>query len=508
MEDRLAVAVVEAGNRGEIVHHAGRDEQIPAVLVRLSDRDVEVRAAPHRVGDALMPALDAVRLEFRPSDRQELERRDAVAREIPVQRPSPAVARLTQIAHEHAPPATSQHERGAQTRRPAAGDDHVEHGGRGPPILPLPPLLPYDRTMQVSDFDFDLPAELIAQEPAARGESRLLHLDRGTGAIAHTRVAALPDLLRPGDLVVVNDTRVFPARLLGHRVPSGGAVECLLIRKIEPAGVPDDLATAARGETGDIWEALMHPGQKLRPGGRVVFDGRPALHGEILERRFFGRRLIRLWTEDGSPVDSAVDAIGHVPLPPYIRRQDRPDDRDRYQTVFARARGSVAAPTAGLHFTPELLAALGRRGVDLVRITLHVGYGTFQPVRVDQVEQHRLEAEHYEISAASANAINRALAERRRVVAVGTTTTRTLEAVGALHDGRLEPGAGATDLFIYPGFRFRVISGLLTNFHLPKSSLLMLVSAFAGREHVLGAYRAAVAERYRFYSYGDAMLIL
>jgi S-adenosylmethionine:tRNA ribosyltransferase-isomerase len=215
-----------------------------------------------------------------------------------------------------------------------------------------------------------------------------------------------------------------------------------------------------------------------------------------------------LWTPDGSPVEEDIDAIGHMPLPPYIKRMDMAADRDRYQTVYARQRGSVAAPTAGLHLTHALLAALQARGVVRVDITLHVGYGTFQPVRGDRVEDHRLEPEHYEIPESGAAQINLAVAERRRIVAVGTTTTRTLEAVGRAHDGRLTAGAGSTDLFIYPGFEFRVIGGLMTNFHLPRSSLLMLVSAFAGRERVLAAYAAAVAERYRFYSYGDAMLIL
>ncbi len=350
--------------------------------------------------------------------------------------------------------------------------------------------------MDVREFDFDLPAELIAQEPAAeRTGARLMHLDRAAGSLTHTTVSALPGLLRAGDVVVVNNTRVFPARLIGRRVPSGGGVECLLIGKSElsPSG---------------LWEALVHPGQKLKPGARVVFEGVRTLHGEILERRFFGRRIVRLWTEDGSPVDEAVDAIGHVPLPPYIKRTDTIDDRERYQTVFARARGSVAAPTAGLHFTPSLVQALTARGVAVAEITLHVGYGTFQPVRVERVEDHRLEAEHYEIDGAAASLINRALAEERRVIAVGTTTTRTLEAVARAHAGRIEPGAGDTSLFIYPGFEFRVIRGLLTNFHLPCSSLLMLVSAFAGPDRVRAAYAAAIAARYRFYSYGDAMLIL
>jgi S-adenosylmethionine:tRNA ribosyltransferase-isomerase len=346
--------------------------------------------------------------------------------------------------------------------------------------------------MLVRDFDFDLPPELIAQEPATdRTSARLLLLDRSAPGVRHTHVSALPNLLRTGDLVVVNNTRVFPARLLGRRVPSGGAVECLLVSR----------------QTDDLWEALVHPGQKLKPGARVVFEGSRTIHGEILERRFFGRRVVRLWTDDGMPVDEAVDAIGHVPLPPYIKRDDRDEDRLRYQTVFARERGSIAAPTAGLHFTPPLVDALRARGIEIADVTLHVGYGTFQPVRVERVEDHRLEPEHYEISEAAAAAINRTLDEGRRVIAVGTTTTRTLEAVAQVNGGRIAAGGGSTDLFIYPGFAFKVIGGLLTNFHLPQSSLLMLVAAFAGRERVLDAYRAAVAERYRFYSYGDAMLL-
>ncbi len=346
--------------------------------------------------------------------------------------------------------------------------------------------------MHVRDFDFDLPPELIAQEPPAeRGGSRLLLLDRASGAITHRTICALPELLVPSDVLVINNTRVFPARLLGRRVPSDGAVECLLTGHIED----------------DQWEALVHPGQKLKPGARVVFEGARVLHGEILERRFHGRRLIRLWTDDGGSVDDAVDAIGHVPLPPYIKRDDHRADRDRYQTMFARSRGSVAAPTAGLHFSPALVARSVARGVAIAEITLHVGYGTFQPVRVEQVEDHRVERERYEIGRTAAETITAALHEKRRIVAVGTTTTRALEAVAREHDGQIVPGSGWTDLFIYPGFTFRVVSGLLTNFHLPQSSLLMLVSAFAGRERVLLAYRQAIADRYRFYSYGDAILI-
>ena len=358
--------------------------------------------------------------------------------------------------------------------------------------------------MLVREFDFDLPADLIAQEPAdERGSSRLLTLDRSSGRLAHRTMAELPSLIE-GDLLVVNNTRVFPARLVGRRVPSGGAVECLLINRV----FTDAAETKADRADGELWEALVHPGQRLGAGARMQFDGAHTLHAEILERRFHGRRLVRLWTGDGSAVDHAVDAIGHMPLPPYIRRPDDSADRDRYQTVFARERGSVAAPTAGLHLNSALMAALDARRVAIVEITLHVGYGTFQPVRVERVEEHRVEPERYDIGAVAAAAVNRALDEGRRVVAVGTTTTRTLEAVASAHDGRLAAGAGATDLFIYPGFTFRVVGGLLTNFHLPRSSLLMLVAAFAGRERIMDAYAAAIAERYRFYSYGDAMLVL
>lgn len=359
--------------------------------------------------------------------------------------------------------------------------------------------------MLVTDFHFDLPPELIAQEPSAeRAASRLLYLRRADGQITHRTIADLPDCLRAGDVLVVNDTQVFPARLLGHRDPSGGAVECLLVHRVETDG-----AVGRENASDEQWDALVHPGQKLKPGARLVFDGAPPLlRGEVLERRGWGRRRVRLWTDDGSPVQQAVDRLGHVPLPPYIKREDAAADRVRYQTMFAAARGSIAAPTAGLHFDASLVAALRARGVQIVPITLHVGYGTFQPVRVERVEDHRLEAEPFEISENAARSINAALDEGRRIIAVGTTSTRTLEAVAQRHDGRLAAGRGATDLFIYPGFSFRVISGLLTNFHLPSSSLLMLVSAFAGRERVLAAYREAIARRYRFYSYGDAMLIL
>ncbi len=351
--------------------------------------------------------------------------------------------------------------------------------------------------MNVSEFDFDLPPERIAQEPpATRGTSKLLVLDKATGAIAHTSVSKLPDLLRAGDLLVVNDTKVFPARLLGSRVPSGGAVECLLLSKLAD----------------DRWDALVHPGQKLQPGARMVFrgsrDGDEELRAEVLDHHFHGRRTIRLWSESGASIDEIVDAIGHVPLPPYIKRADAAEDRERYQTVYARERGSVAAPTAGLHFTPELLRELDARGVERTAITLHVGYGTFQPIRVERVEEHALDAECFSIGEAAADIINRAKSEGRRIVSVGTTTTRALEAAGRAGRGVITPQTGWTDLFIYPGFTFRIVTGLMTNFHLPQSSLVMLVSAFAGRDAVLAAYRDAIARDYRFYSYGDAMLVI
>jgi S-adenosylmethionine:tRNA ribosyltransferase-isomerase len=352
--------------------------------------------------------------------------------------------------------------------------------------------------MLVSDFDFVLPDELIAQTAAPRGESRLFVLDRTSGAVTHRSIADLPGLLRSGDLLVVNDTRVFAARLLGRRVPSGGSVECLLLKE------------SVAGESGGpaVWEALMHPGQKLKPGAVVRFEGEAGvLIGEVLERHFQGRRTIRLWAEQGSDITTLIDALGHVPLPPYIRREDTAADRERYQTVFARVRGSVAAPTAGLHFTPELLDELTARGIERASITLHVGYGTFKPIKSDRVEDHVVDGEPYSIGVADSDAIRRARAEGRRVIAVGTTTTRALEDAARRGGGVVRPGTAMAEIFIHPGVELQVIDGLLTNFHLPKSSLLMLVSAFAGREQVLRAYEEAVRERYRFYSYGDAMLI-
>ena len=359
--------------------------------------------------------------------------------------------------------------------------------------------------MNVADFDFHLPEELIAQEPPAeRGGSRLMVIDRADGRISHHQFSDLPSLLQPGDLLVINDTRVFPARLIGTRLPGGGAAECFLVR---PAEEPD------------TWIALVHPGQRLREGSRMRFEPRASgamdttgatgavLHGEIVGRHYHGRRTVKFWTEDGSPVRETIDAIGHVPLPPYIKRADVPSDRDRYQTVYARVRGSIAAPTAGLHFTPDILADLARRGIERAPVTLHVGYGTFQPVRVDRVEDHQVEGEHYEVPAETAAALTRAKREGRRILAVGTTTTRTLESLSITAAGEVLPGTGETALFIYPGCSFKIVSGLVTNFHLPQSSLLMLVAAFTGRERILDAYRQAIEQRYRFYSYGDAMFI-
>jgi S-adenosylmethionine:tRNA ribosyltransferase-isomerase len=345
------------------------------------------------------------------------------------------------------------------------------------------------------DFDFELPDELVAQEPSAdRGGSRLMVLYRDGRPLVHAMFPQLTEHLRAGDLLVVNDTRVFPARLLGHRVPSGGAVECLLLR---PA-------------SGREWDALMHPGQKLKPGARVLFerDG-VRVHGEIVARHFHGRRTIRLWADDDGDVMAAIERIGHIPLPPYIKRPDRASDRDRYQTVFARDRGSVAAPTAGLHFTSQLLDQLAARGVQRIAITLHVGYGTFKPVRVERVDEHSVDPERFTVSIDAAAALTSARREGRRVIAVGTTTTRALESLAIDDDDEhVAPASGETKLFIRPGHHFRVVDGLITNFHLPRSSLLMLVAAFAGRERVLEAYREAVARGYRFYSYGDAMLVV
>jgi S-adenosylmethionine:tRNA ribosyltransferase-isomerase len=344
--------------------------------------------------------------------------------------------------------------------------------------------------VDIADFDYELPPELIAQEPLPeRDDSRLLVLDRRSGATSHHAFRELPSLLAPGDLLVVNRTRVMPARLLGRRA-RGGEAEVLLVRD--------------RGE--DHWEAMVRPGRHLRPGQRVTVDDdlSVVVESEALDES--GRRRVRLLSRRHD-VDDALERCGHTPLPPYIRRPDRPADRERYQTVYARERGSVAAPTAGLHFTAPLLAELGKRGIERTEVVLHVGPGTFQPVKVARVEDHRVAPEPYAVPAEAAAAVERARSRGGRVVAVGTTTARTLEST-ARGDGTVIEGGGETGLVIAPGYRFRAVDALLTNFHLPRSSLLLLVAAFAGREAVLRAYAEAVRERYRFYSYGDAMLIL
>jgi S-adenosylmethionine:tRNA ribosyltransferase-isomerase len=375
--------------------------------------------------------------------------------------------------------------------------------------------------LDIADFDFHLPDELIAQEPPAlRGASRLLVLHTATGTIEHASFARLADFLRGGDLLVLNNTRVFPARLLGRRLPGGGAVECLLLHQFPTPQLPttNTLEHSTDGALGvgrlgvgssGLWDALMHPGQKLKPGAHVLFEGEGVpVHGVIVGMHFHGRRTIRLWTDAGTDIVDAIDRIGHVPLPPYIKRPDRTSDRERYQTIYARERGSIAAPTAGLHFTAETLAALDRRGVERTEVTLHVGYGTFKPIRAPRIEDHAVDPERFDVPGVAAAAITRARVTGRRVIAVGTTTVRVLESPAVSGSGQVEAAAGETALFIRPGHRFRIVNGLVTNFHLPQSSLLVLVAALAGRERILEAYRAAVAEGYRFYSYGDAMLIL
>lgn len=353
--------------------------------------------------------------------------------------------------------------------------------------------------LHLSDFDFELPPELIAQTPPeVRGASRLMHLDRAGGAVSHRVFADLPSLLRADDLLVLNDTRVFPARLLGERLPGGGAVECLLVARIDGPDAPGH---------GHVWRALVSPGARVKPGTRLRFvrDG-VVLEGEVLERAEQAR-IVRLSTPDGSPAMAAIERIGHMPLPPYIKRADADSDRSRYQTVYARHQGSIAAPTAGLHFTPETFAALDARGIERVTVTLHVGYGTFQPVRVDRIADHRMAHESYHVSDETAAALTRARQAGRRIVAVGTTSTRTLESLAITPAGQVLGGRGETALFISPGYRFQLVQALVTNFHVPRSSLLMLVSALAGLETMRAAYREAIAERYRFYSYGDAMFI-
>lgn len=352
--------------------------------------------------------------------------------------------------------------------------------------------------MNISDFDYDLPEELIAQHPLGRRDaSRMLVVSRDGGSWRDASFSEFPTQLREGDCVVVNNTRVFPARLEGRREPTGGRVELLLVRRREDLG-------------GETWEALARPARRLDAGARVTFgDGR--LSAEVLSSTGDGaRRVVRFETEDDFA--SLLEEFGRMPLPPYIKRdgQDlaaRDEDRERYQTVYAAESGAIAAPTAGLHFTPEVFERMRARGVAVAELTLHVGYGTFAPVRAEDLSTHSVAPESFEISEEAAETLNDARARGGRVVAVGTTTVRALES-SADEDGRISPGRGETGLTITPGYRFRAVDAMLTNFHLPRSSLLVLVSAFAGREPVLAAYRHAVAARYRFYSYGDCMLII
>jgi S-adenosylmethionine:tRNA ribosyltransferase-isomerase len=345
--------------------------------------------------------------------------------------------------------------------------------------------------MLISDFDFDLPDRLIAQHPLdQRDASRMLVLDRDKQNWTDRSFRDLPNFLRAGDLVVLNNTRVFPARLIGSRQPTGGRVELFLIREVEPG----------------IWEALARPAKRLAVGSRVGF-GSGRLIAEVIEELPEGRRRVRF--ESAEPIAQAIEELGLTPLPPYIKRDETaaPADRERYQTVYARSSGAIAAPTAGLHFTPEIFARVRAAGADLAEITLHVGYGTFEPVRVDDISEHRVAPESFEISVAVATQINRALNEGRRIIAIGTTTVRALESACG-DEGKIVAGRGEANITIVPGYEFRVANALLTNFHLPRSSLLVLVSSLAGRDLVLAAYRHAVASDYRFYSYGDCMLII
>ena len=340
--------------------------------------------------------------------------------------------------------------------------------------------------MDVKDFDYDLPEELIAQDPLLdRSSSRLLVLDKESGEIKHQVFREIVDYLMTGDCLVLNNTRVLPARLFGHREGHEGKIEILLLKRRE----------------NNVWETLVKPGKKVRPGVEIIFgDGR--LKGKVLDIIEEGNRLIQFQYE--GIFEEVLDELGQMPLPPYITHHL--EDKERYQTVYAKHNGSAAAPTAGLHMTPDLLEAIRAKGVRVAEITLHVGLGTFRPVKVDQVKDHHMHSEFYMIDEQAAELINQAKRERKRVICVGTTSCRTLESA-AQKDGTVRATSGFTDIFIYPGYQFKILDGLITNFHLPESTLIMLVSALAGREHVMHAYKTAVDERYRFFSFGDAMYI-
>lgn len=342
--------------------------------------------------------------------------------------------------------------------------------------------------MRITDFDFVLPPELIAQQPLPdRAASRLLVLDKNTGLLAHRHFPDIVHHLNPGDCLVLNDTRVLPARLMGRKAGGGAVVEFVLLKPL-----------AHHLE----WEVLARPGKRLSVGARVEF-GNGELVAEILSSTEAGGKNVRFYLE--GDFHEALDRLGQMPLPPYIRAQL--EDKERYQTVYSKHVGSAAAPTAGLHFTPELLQDIRNRGVNVAFLTLHVGLGTFRPVQVDDIAEHKMHSEYYQLSQESAEIINQARRRGGKVIAVGTTSTRTLETIGD-EEGTVRESSGWTDIFIYPGYRFKVVDGLITNFHLPKSTLIMLVSALAGRENVLHAYHEAIAHRYRFFSFGDAMLIL
>jgi S-adenosylmethionine:tRNA ribosyltransferase-isomerase len=362
----------------------------------------------------------------------------------------------------------------------------------------------------VSDFHYQLPPELIAQQPLAeRAASRLLHLLKTTGAVEDLQFQDLPRMLRAGDLVVFNNTRVFPARLYARR----GGLKSRPASRPNPgtrdfeAGRIEVLLTEQRQSDPNDWECLVRPGRKVDIDDDLFFGEHGELQARVIARAEFGERLIRFSQAGDADFFEQIESLGHIPLPPYIHRDDSFRDRDRYQTVYARERGSVAAPTAGLHFTAEILGELAARGIETTEVTLHVGLGTFQPVRVERVEEHKIHAERYSISDPAAQKIERARGDRRRIVAIGTTTVRTLEFAALRAGGEICPGSGQADLFIYPGYQFQVVDALLTNFHLPESTLLMLVCALGGKANVLAAYRHAVSARYRFYSYGDCMLV-